>query len=169
MATTTGIPLSEYLATSYSPDCDFLDGELQERNLGEIEHAKVQAAIAAWFYQHRKQWELHVLPEVRIQISATRFRVADLCLVAREAGEVDVVRHAPLAIIEILSPEDRVSRYHERLADYRKMGALSLWIVDPQARQGYDCSSGNWIRTLHFQVPGTPIALDLAAIFAELD
>jgi hypothetical protein len=35
MATNVLIPVSEYLKTSYSPDCDYVDGEVQERNLGE--------------------------------------------------------------------------------------------------------------------------------------
>ncbi len=35
MATKALIPVSEYLRTSYSPDCDYVDGEVQERNLGE--------------------------------------------------------------------------------------------------------------------------------------
>ena len=33
-----------------------------------------------------------------------------------------VPTHPPLAIIEVLSPEDRVSRYQQRLDDYRRMG-----------------------------------------------
>ena len=29
------VSLQEYLETSYRPDCDYLDGELLERNVGE--------------------------------------------------------------------------------------------------------------------------------------
>ena len=29
------ISVREYLSTSYRPDCDYVDGEVQERNLGE--------------------------------------------------------------------------------------------------------------------------------------
>jgi len=29
------ISLEEYLSTSYSPDCDFVDGQIEERNVGE--------------------------------------------------------------------------------------------------------------------------------------
>ena len=45
MATHAAIPLSEYLATSYRPDRDYVDGELQERNLGEREHALLQLIL----------------------------------------------------------------------------------------------------------------------------
>jgi hypothetical protein len=32
MASSTLIPVSEYLSNTYEPDCDYIDGELQERN-----------------------------------------------------------------------------------------------------------------------------------------
>jgi hypothetical protein len=35
------ISLSDYLRTSFHPDCDFVDGEVVARILGEFEHAAV--------------------------------------------------------------------------------------------------------------------------------
>jgi hypothetical protein len=34
MATGTLIPLEEYIGHSFRPDCDYIDGELRERNVG---------------------------------------------------------------------------------------------------------------------------------------
>ncbi len=51
MSTTAMVSVQEYIATSYRPDRDFVDGELQERNLGELEHSLLQGAIAAWFWR----------------------------------------------------------------------------------------------------------------------
>jgi len=31
----TLVPVDEYLRTSYSPDCEYVDGRIVERNLGE--------------------------------------------------------------------------------------------------------------------------------------
>ena len=31
--------VAEYLRTSYRPDCDFVDGSVEERNVGEFEHS----------------------------------------------------------------------------------------------------------------------------------
>ncbi|MFZ0792126.1 MAG: Uma2 family endonuclease, partial [Candidatus Korobacteraceae bacterium] len=70
---------------------------------------------------------------------------------------------------EVLSPEDRVSRYQERLDDYRRMGVRHIWVVDPLHRRGYDCSTGSWIEAMSFAVENSPIAVDLSMIFAELD
>ena len=50
MASATLIPVREYLNTSYRPDCDFLDGELKERNGGEQPHASIQAILPALFH-----------------------------------------------------------------------------------------------------------------------
>ena len=36
MATAILIPVSEYLASVYRPDCDYIEGELVERNVGEL-------------------------------------------------------------------------------------------------------------------------------------
>ena len=40
----TLISVEEYLSTSYHPDCDYVDGELEERNVGEYSHGKMLAA-----------------------------------------------------------------------------------------------------------------------------
>jgi hypothetical protein len=47
------ISVGEYLKNSYRPDCDFVDGRIEERNLGEHDHAALQAALILWFVQHQ--------------------------------------------------------------------------------------------------------------------
>ena len=91
--------LSEYLRTSYHSDRDYVDGEVQERNWGEFDHAAVQAFLSSWFFQHRQEWELHVLVEMRVRVAAERVRIPDVCLVAR-GGEIEqVLTKPPLAVI----------------------------------------------------------------------
>ena len=161
--------LAEYLRTSYHPDCDFVDGEVQERNLGEFDHGAVQMFLGNWFYQHRQEWQLHVVPELRIRVSAARVRIADVCLISRTQPIEQVPTAPPLAVIEILSPEDRISRYNERLADYRQMGIPNVWVVDPANRVGYDCSTAAWLPSEEFRVADSPIFLRLADLWSELD
>ena len=52
MATAVVVSLAECLETSYRPDCEYVDGELRERNVGKWEHARVQWLLAAWFGRH---------------------------------------------------------------------------------------------------------------------
>lgn len=53
------ITLEDYLHTSYQPDCDFVDGEVQERLWGEVEHSETQGALAFWFGSHDKEWKTY--------------------------------------------------------------------------------------------------------------
>jgi hypothetical protein len=41
------VSVEEYLKTSYSPDCDYVDGVVEERNFGERDHAWIQGKFAA--------------------------------------------------------------------------------------------------------------------------
>ena len=140
------VPLEEYLRGSYKPDRDFVKGELQERNLGEIEHSEMQLAILLWFVRHAEQWRIAPLPEMRVQISDDHYRVADVAVISADAPREKALVTPPLIVVEILSAEDRVQRYRERLDDYLAMGIPHIWVVDPIEKIGFDCSHGDWVR-----------------------
>ena len=94
MQTEELISVREYLTTAYDPDCDYVDGVVEERNLGERDHAKLQGAVFAYFYNRRKEWGIHVFPEQRVQVSATRFRVPDVCVVAGPEPQEQILQRA---------------------------------------------------------------------------
>ena len=71
MSTTTHIPVEVYLRSCYEPDAEYVDGEIEERPMGEYDHADWQAAIYLWFHQHAREWNVRVKPELRIQVGAT--------------------------------------------------------------------------------------------------
>ena len=169
MATTTTAPVSveDYLNTSYEPDVEYVDGQLEERNVGEIEHARVIKCIMKALLQREQEWQIEVLPDVRTEVGVNRYRVPDIVISRRSSQDKRIVREAPLVVIEVLSPEDRISRYHQRIGDYRAMGVQAIWVVDPEDRCGWDCSTGNWIETTSFH--SGPISLDLAVVFADLE
>ena len=50
------ISVAEYLRTAYSPDCDYVDGEVQERNLGEKDHSILQCEFPYYFRSRKKEW-----------------------------------------------------------------------------------------------------------------
>lgn len=45
-ATPLLIPVEEYLSTAYRPDCDYVDGEVLERNVGETPHSPDYRSIS---------------------------------------------------------------------------------------------------------------------------
>src|SRR5208337_359652 len=116
-----------------------------------------------------QEWDLHVAAETRVRVSSERVRVPDLCLVSRKQPIEQVITTPPLAVIEILSPEDRISLYNERLADYRQMGIPNVWVIDPANQVGYDCSTAAWLPNEEFCVAGTPIFLRLNDLWSELE
>jgi len=167
MATAAHISLSEYLETSYRPDCEYVDGELRERNVGKWEHARVQFLLAAWFNQHEKLWGITGSTEQRVQVSPSRVRIPDLVVLA--AGpQPDVLTEPPLLVIEILSPDDTYSDTQERAVDYRAMGVEIVWIVDPKTRTGRMCSGVEWTEARQLVVAGTPLSVDLDDIFSRI-
>ncbi len=142
MSSATLVSVQEYLAASFDPDRDYVDGELQERNLGEQPHSFAQMSLGAYLFNRRAQWGIRVLSEQRVQVSPTRFRVPDLCVLPASASRDPIVRQAPFLCIEILSPEDRVSRLNERLADYFQMGVRYVWVLDPLTRRAFCYTPG---------------------------
>jgi Uma2 family endonuclease len=132
------ISVEEYLATSFEDgDREYVDGELQEINVCEIDHSDIQTLIAVWFHNHGKQLGLRPLVEVRTRVSPTRFRLPDVTVVkgAKPVGRVITV--PPFLAIEIVSPDDRLNRMEERIDDYIKFGIRFIWVIDPQTGKGY--------------------------------
>jgi len=171
MATFALIPVSEYLNTTYEPDCDYIDGELQERNVGERPHSFLQLILAAIFHANRHAWNIVAGTEMRVQVGPRGYRVPDICVFRRSDPVTDIIHTAPLICIEVLSPEDRIHRMQERIADYAGMGVEHIWLIDPISRHAWIATAdGSQTRVYtEFVIPDTPIRISLTDVFAELD
>jgi Uma2 family endonuclease len=108
MATAALISVQEYLATSWRPDRDFVDGEVRERTMGEFSQGRMRGRIVVWLSPRERAWRFRAVPEVRLQISTSRFRIPDVMLVSADAPREEIVRTAPLVCIEILSRSNTV-------------------------------------------------------------
>jgi Uma2 family endonuclease len=106
---------------------------LKDRNVGDKDHSKLQAALAAWFYARRKELGIQVFPAQRIQVSVSRYRVPDLCVTIGEPDE-QIFTAPPLLCVEILSPEDRMPRVLVKVADFLQLGVPFVWAIDPWKR-----------------------------------
>ena len=136
------VSVYEYLHTVYEPDCDYVDGALVERNAGEKDHGSLQQEI--WFHlrQRRREWGIFPIIEQRVQVSASRYRVPDICVVAGPAPSEQIFTHPPFLCIEILSPEDRMSRLLQKIEDYLAFGVRYVWVIDPQTRRAWVHTAG---------------------------
>jgi|SRR5579862_4453573 len=147
MASRTLISVEEYLRTSYSPDCDYVDGEVLERNVGEWDHGDLQLAIGSYLRARQKKFGIRVVVEQRVQVTPGRFRVPDVCVVLGDPGE-QVLRKPPFICIEILSPEDRMSRVEEQVDDFIKMGVPNVWVIDPATKHAWTITQAEGWRSV---------------------
>jgi len=123
----THIPVEAYLHSSYEPDAEYVDGEIEERSIGEFDHASWQQAIQRWFLQHEQEWNVRVRPELRVQVAQNRYRVPDVAVLDRNQPIEQIITHPPIAVFEILSPEDGMMRMTQKLVEYAAMGIPTSW------------------------------------------
>lgn len=125
------VSVETYLNTAYKPDRDYVDGELERRNVGEDIHSAWQFAVQLWFGLHR-DWPVLIRPEIRIKISGRRYRVADVAILDERSPRDPVVIQPPLAVFEVVSRLDRYSRITARLLDFESLGVPQIWLLDPR-------------------------------------
>jgi Uma2 family endonuclease len=169
MPTAALVSVEEYLHTSYEPDCDYVDGAVVERNVGERDHSMCQGNLLAFFRALAKKLDIYPFVEQRVQVRPERFRVPDIC-VTRGIPQEQIFRTPPLIVIEVLSPDDRIGYMRTKIEDYLNFGVRHVWIVDPESRRAYVCTKGGLeeIRDGSLRTEEPRIELPLAEIFADL-
>jgi Uma2 family endonuclease len=137
MATGTLVSVEEYLNTSYDPDREYVDGEIVERNVGEKEHSRLQFLLGLYLGAREKQWGIVGFTEQRVQVTPTRFRIPDICVVIAPEPEDAIFYSPPFLCIEILSREDRYHAMLEKIDDYLNFGVKYVWVIDPKTRKAH--------------------------------
>jgi Uma2 family endonuclease len=165
------VPVEEYLRTTYRPDCDYVDGEVLERNVGEKDHSTLQGEFLYYFRSRKKEWKVFVYPEQRVQVSPTRFRIPDVCVYVGEAPKDQVFRTPPFICIEVLSPEDRTSKFQQRIDDYLAFGVPYVWVINPRSRRAwiYTKSGIQEAKDGVLRTENPSLTVALSEVFAGLD
>jgi Uma2 family endonuclease len=144
MSASTLISLEEYLRTSYRPDCDFVDGEVLERNVGKRRHAYAQGKIASWFDRHQDILNLASLPELRMQVCLGKIRIPDVVICELPLPDEEVFTLTPYLCVEVMSPEDTTRSMQDRLDDYLAFGVPNVWVIDPWKHCGWSVTASGW-------------------------
>lgn len=165
------ISVREYLRTSYSPDREYVDGRIVERNVGEKGHAALQVFLGFLFVLHRAEWGIEVFTELRTHVALTKYRIPDVIVVRKGVKFEHILDKPPLIAIEILSPDDRWNDVLEKVEEYRLFQVEHIWIFDPKRRIVWLSNDGGVHQAMEAElvVPGTPIRVILSEVFAELD
>ena len=164
--------VDEYLHTQFDgSDRDYVDGEVVERNMGELPHARLQAELLYRLRNLANSLGLQVLPEIRIQVSPTRFRVADVAVWRPGPIGERIPTIPPFLVVEILSPEDRVVRLQPKIREYLAHGVEWVWVIDPDERRALNYSpadpGGALVNELRTQHPD--LSIPLADLLSALD
>ena len=137
MALTTLTSVDKYLSTTYRPDCDYVDGMVLERNLGEWNHSRLQMLLLRYLSNREAEWGILVAPEQRVHVSPTRFRIPDGCVLLGTEPDGQIIRRPPFLCIEILSKDDSMTQMQERIRDYLAFGVQYVWVLDPRTHRAY--------------------------------
>ena len=167
MPTAVLVPVSEYLEQTYNPDCEYIEGFLQERNAGEISHGDAQSAVDAYArYQIQGFWSG---VEVRVQIKADRFRIPGVTVVRGGKPTGRIITAPPEVVVKVLSPDDRAVDIIDKIDDYLAFGIPCVWVIDPDKRRA-------WIHTIDvareakdgfLRNPAGDLTVPLSAIFTD--
>ena len=105
-----------------------------------------------------------------MRVSPTRFRVPDVLVMLKSQPGEPVLTRPPFLCIEILSPEDRISRMVERVNEYLAFGVNYVWVVDPEKRtaDSYTKEGSREVRD-QLTTSNPDISISVPELFAELD
>src|SRR5689334_14517042 len=111
----TPVALEEYLATSYDPDMEYVEGVLEERNVGSWLHSLTQSNIICALGGNYPR--IYALPSLRSNTAETRYRLPDVTVLLSAPTTKYLLDPAHI-VIEILSDDDKMTKVLEKLAEY---------------------------------------------------
>jgi len=163
-AAAASVSVEEYLGTVYRPDCDYIDGEIVERNVGEFDHGRLQTAMSSYLFVREKIWRITAVTELRVQVKPTRFRIPDITVISNPVPKMRILHEPPLLCVEILSPEDRMVKVQEVVDDYLSFGVPCVWVINPITLRGSVYTPDGMVEARDgvLRVAGTPVEVPLA-------
>ena len=159
------VPVDEYLATSYEPPCEYVDGQLIQKALPTWQHGILQAWIASPILNLFPRFV--VGSEVRAHLRPTEFRLPDILVDLPENVNSSYAERAAYLGIEILSPEDRLGAMFEKCERYHDWGVPHCWIIDPRKRKAWSYPCGGEPANAVQELRAGEIALPMAEIFSR--
>ena len=163
MSTGGRVSEEEYLRTVNEPDYEFEDGVLIDRNVGEIDHSWLQAALGAYFFRRRKLWDIEAYISLTHRIREGNYRVADVCVHRRPSSKEQIPTTPPLIWVEILSPKDRYLRVSDKTSQLLEFGVPNVWWIDAETLEAIIHTPQGMRGVEHgiLRVEGTPIEVPL--------
>jgi len=167
----THFSVEEYLTMKFEHDCEYIDGVIRERALGDFDHSFLQSLLCGIFVSHRSDWAVISLAEQHIRIAPSRYLIPDVAVIKTGLPREPRLTKPPLLVIEIQSPDDTLREVFLKAQDYLGFGIANIWVIDPKSRKAYyakaaglEEATDGWL-----EVPATPIRISLDELFSEMD
>jgi Uma2 family endonuclease len=128
------VPVEEYLNTSYEHDVEYVDGVLVERSMPAYRHGLLQGLVFNRLFARSKEYRYGVSVETRVElVERSRYRIPDVLICPLPINLSDkALKSVPLAVIEIWSPDDRLSHQMLRFRDYWNRGVRHIIVLEPE-------------------------------------
>ena len=165
MATKAALSEEEFLRTSF-PDLEpeYRDGEVEERGMPTWLHSQAQGNFAL-FFGRRKSHGIFGGLALRLRLRPGRYVTADVCAFWPDPPTTPLPEKIPLIVVEILSPDERMSKVLGKLQEYVDFGVKHVWLADPEARTFYLFDHA--LREVpSYQIPELKLEITPADIFA---
>lgn len=164
MPTKAVVSEEEYLRTSYSGvDREFRDGEVLERSVPAYSHGQMQGLFFVFFWLNCLTRSLFPTIEPRIRLRSGRYVIPDVAVFWPSEPNPGLPEERPLIVVEILSPDDRMSDVIDKLTEYHDSGIPHIWLADPSHKAFYIFRDG-----LHQVESALVPEVNLELRFAEL-
>ncbi len=160
----SGVSVEEYLATSYKPACDYLDGVLRQKPLPTWKHSVLQTWIAQLIRIGFPGFEVGSEPTVRL--SERRYLVPDLAVQRRDCIQAPYPTDPVHLCVEIVSPDDHMGDVFTKCEEYHAWGVKTAWIVDPDNERAWEYRAGE--RPHEIPTDGSLTAEGIAIPLAEV-
>ena len=169
MSVETLISIEEYLGTSYSPDREFRDGVLVERNVGDKAHSRLQGRLTIYIGRRRKQWRIEIYPELRVKVRKKWYPIPDVCIYTLPDFEGRYPERPPLLWIEILSHDDRMVDVWAKANELIEHGVPYVWIIDPNTLESELRTAGGVQAVIDktLRLPDSPIVIPLLDVMEQ--
>jgi Uma2 family endonuclease len=168
MGTKSQIRAEDYLRMTFEHDAEFVHGEIVERSMPDLTHSRIQTLIAVQVESLRQQHRLSGCVELRMRVVPDVYRIPDVAIFAGKLPKQQVPDKPPLAVIEILSKDDRHSDLMEKLEEYRKWGVPHIWVIDPSTKRFSIYTEFGLQNVSSLSLSDYPFQLTPAELFANL-
>lgn len=101
--------------------------------------------------------------EVRVRLAPDLIRIPDIALWTELPEKMPKV--APLLVVEVSSPDDRLHDLLQRFEDFRAWGVRHMWLVEPELKKLYVYDRGSLTEVARLELPEFDFAVTSGELF----